>query len=237
MSKFWEQDLEVGYYDKLLTRSLKRSRGFQPNWHRLTLKYIEPHLTIGKQHLDYACGPGTLIGRYSKASSLGVDISSSQIKYAIENYKSDFLSLSEFDFKKYKNRFDIVTIVGLFEFLDTNEIYQLMNKISFMMKKNSEIIITTPNFTMLFRFLMYSSILLGKKNYSNIYKSKFKKNSLHEVLKELDDFEIIKTDKILNFGLFLTIFSTKLGHRVEDLIYKITDRNFGLLLVSHLIKK
>ena len=237
MNEFWEQELEPGYYDKLLKKSLVQKRGFQPNWHRFTMEYLSDYLTKDSEHLDFACGPGTLIGLYSRARSTGVDTSKSQIKYARENYRATFFELSEFNYKEYKNYFDTVTIIGLFEFLDYEEIMELMDQISYMLKQNGQMIVTTPNFSFVFRLLMKSSVILGKKNYLSIYKSQFKSNNLNSFFDEIDDFRVKRIDKILNMGLFFTIFSSNLGMKVEKFIYNLTNKRFGLLLAMHIIKK
>lgn len=237
MSEFWDRELEPGYYDKLLKISLGKKRGFQPNWHRFTMENLSIYLEKDTEHLDYACGPGTLIGLFSKANSMGVDLSKIQIKYAKENYEGNFLALSEFEYKKYKNHFDTVTIVGLLEFLDYEDIQRLMGQILYILKKNGQVVITTPNFSSVFKSLMKASIIMGKKNYSSIYKSRFRRKSLKDFLNNLEGFQVVRVYKILNLGLFVTIFSTRLGLKIEKLLYKIMKKNVGLLLVAHLIKK
>ena len=84
MNEFWNNELQPGYYDHVLERSLKNKKDIQGNWHEITFEKISFYLIKNKKHLDYACGPGTLIGRYSNSDSIGVDISENQIKYARE---------------------------------------------------------------------------------------------------------------------------------------------------------
>ena len=86
MNNFWTDILEPGYYDKVLLNGLNKKRGIQANWHNLTFTYISQFLNPGKKHLDYACGPGTLIGNYSFSESVGVDISDKQINFAKKKY-------------------------------------------------------------------------------------------------------------------------------------------------------
>ena len=38
MNNFWENNVESGYYDKILLDGLKRNRGLQTAWHDLTFK-------------------------------------------------------------------------------------------------------------------------------------------------------------------------------------------------------
>ena len=81
MSEFWEETLPAGYYDKILLQGLKKNRGVQPNWHNLTFIEVSKLINQDSKHLDYACGPGTLVGNYLKCDSIGVDISDKQIDY------------------------------------------------------------------------------------------------------------------------------------------------------------
>ena len=82
-------------------------------------------------HLDYACGPGTLVGLFSQTKSIGVDISEKQIKFANKNYshKGEFKLVNNFDFSKILNKFDVVTVLGLLEFLNEDEIIDLISKL------------------------------------------------------------------------------------------------------------
>ena len=86
MNKFWEEDLPVGYYDKILTKGLKNKKGIQANWHNLTFVEVAEFFDNTKKHLDYACGPGTFIGNYLNCDSIGIDVSDEQIDYAKKKY-------------------------------------------------------------------------------------------------------------------------------------------------------
>ena len=85
--------------------------------------------------------------------------------------------------KKYDNYFDKITILGLIEFLSLEEIDDLIKKMRSLLKKNGEIIITTPNFVGLMNILAFLSSYLGPVNYLNQWKTKFNKNKF---LKSID---------------------------------------------------
>ena len=207
MSKFWESDLDVGYYDKLFNKgSIKK--GFQFNWHNITFLNIEKYLKKDLNHLDYACGPGTLIGHFSKANSIGVDLSKPQISYAKENYSGEFLSLDQFNYLDYEESFDIITVVGLFEFLKREDIDILLDQLHVMLKPKGRLIITTPNFSLAFKFLIYISELLGNKNIGLCTYQSLKKN-FQNLFSEHPNFEISNIYKVLNIGLFFSMFSAK----------------------------
>ena len=82
MSKFWDKELPVGYYDKIVTHGLKENKGLQANWHNSTFLKVKKYISKDDIHLDFACGSGTFIGKYLYNNSLGVDISNNQISYA-----------------------------------------------------------------------------------------------------------------------------------------------------------
>ena len=62
--KFWNENFEKGYYDILISSGLLIGRNFQANWHNCTYLYVKKYINQRDNHLDYACGSGTFIGRY-----------------------------------------------------------------------------------------------------------------------------------------------------------------------------
>ena len=65
-----------------------------------------------------------LLLKLCNTKSLGIDISSNQINYANGNYSSEgeFLTLNKFAIEYYEGKFDCITVLGLFEYLENNEI-------------------------------------------------------------------------------------------------------------------
>ena len=57
---------------------------FKHNFHQLD--EVKTFCKENNVHLDYACGPGTFIGKYVKKNSLGIDLSKDQIEYASDKY-------------------------------------------------------------------------------------------------------------------------------------------------------
>ena len=66
MKNFWENNLPSGYYDLIVRQGIENNRGIQTCWHVLTYSKVCSFVEENMDHLDYACGPGTLIGRYTK---------------------------------------------------------------------------------------------------------------------------------------------------------------------------
>lgn len=234
MNEFWETELEPGYYDKILSKGIKSGKGIQANWHNITLLNVQKYITKNCVHLDYACGPGTLIGKYSEANSLGVDIAQSQIEYAIHKYgeKGNFLTKENFSFNNYENYFDIVTVLGLFEFLNDREIKQFLDTAYLSLKKGGKLIITTPNFNSI---IYPVAERLGLVNWSGEHKNKFNKKKLEHLL-EKSDFKNISIRKILNFGMLTSFISVKIGILLENFFKKILFESQGFVIFAELEK-
>ena len=74
-------------------------------------------------------------------------MTASQINYARENFgkNNSFYSLNEFK-KLNSSKFDIVTILGLIEFLNDDQVNQILGDIKKLIKTKGRVVITTPNF-------------------------------------------------------------------------------------------
>lgn len=238
MKDYWEISIEPGYYDKIYKEGLKNKRGFQSNWHLTTLKKIEKYLAEGIDHLDYASGPGTLVGNFSKSRSIGVDISKKQIKFAKENYSNYiFFELDNFNYKDYKEKFDLITVLGLFEFIDLVEIKRILNEFSYMLKQNGILIITTPNFKIGLKILLRVSQYFDITGYNEIYKSKFIRSSFKKFLHNQINFEVVTVENFLNIGAAFSVFSHNLSSFFEKIFNKIFQKKYGFLLFAILRKK
>ena len=71
----------------------------QSNWHNITFLRIKKIFKTIQKHLDYACGPGSLIGLYSDSDSFGFDISKEQIDFANNEYSKN---INKFTYQKNK---------------------------------------------------------------------------------------------------------------------------------------
>tara|TARA_Y100000389_G_C17417382_1_gene494572 strand:+ start:117 stop:821 length:705 start_codon:yes stop_codon:yes gene_type:complete len=234
MNKFWERDLDPGYYDKILKAGLISGKGIQTNWHNITLLNVKQYIENNMKHLDYACGPGTLIGKYSHADSIGVDIAEQQIEYAKSQYedKGLFVNTKNFSFDNYEEYFDVVTVLGLIEFLSDSEIIELVKKIYKSLKPGGELILTTPNFNSLIYPL---SEILGIVNWSGEHKNKFNKKKIKKVFGN-SPFEIVGIKKILNIGMLFSIFSIKIGIFIEKIFGRIILNSQGFVFIVQLKK-
>lgn len=237
MSEFWKESIDDGYYDKILTLGLSKNKGIQANWHNLTFLKVKNYLASNKKHLDYACGSGTLIGLYSEAQSVGFDISERQIHYANTKYnqKANFYLSSELNFEKNLNKYDVITVLGLLEFLDNKKNIEIINNLRTLLKPNGKLILTTPNFTSTMYLLEKVINIFGGVSYQNQHINKLNKSKLSLLLNQTN-FNKIKVQKIINFPVFLSFINIKLAVKFNSLIEKISNNKVGYLLLAELTK-
>tara|TARA_B100000029_G_C17526998_1_gene942011 strand:- start:252 stop:971 length:720 start_codon:yes stop_codon:yes gene_type:complete len=231
-NNFWDDQIEEGYYEKVLSQGLERKTGIQSNWHNITFLKIKKHLSSDIKHLDYACGPGSLIGLYSESKSLGYDISDKQIKYAKKRFSSNTKVFTTEREEILRNgKYDLITICGLFEFLKNQEILELMNELRQLLKQGGKIIITTPNYRGIFPFIEKIGEIIGEVEYRQVNINKFNITKLEKILQE-GEFTNFKVQKFLNVGVFASLFGHKIGIKLESLIGKVFNNFFGLLLYA-----
>lgn len=228
---FWHQDIEPGYYDKIIQLGLEKNKGLQSNWHNCTYKKVLDLINNSSNNLDFACGSGTFIGRYLQSKATGVDIALEQVNYARSKFKDkDFFSVEEFNNLNTEEKFETITVLGLIEFLTVNEFLVILKQLRELLDKNGKIVLTTPNYSIMFKAIQKLSIIFGLNNYSEVTVSKFTKNKITNILQRFD-FEDIEVKKIVNFGIFFSIFSHNLGLKIEKLIEKYFSNYFGFILL------
>lgn len=238
MSNFWNSELSIGYYDKIVEEGFQNKKGIRSYWHISTLKKVLQYINNDLTHLDYACGPGTLIGLTYNDNSIGIDISSNQIKYANDKYSNNgkFYSLEEIDFNKFSNMFDIVTILGLIEFLEDNEISELMKTIDKILKINGKIVLTTPNFKGNMLLLEKAQNYFGSVNYSNQHINKFDKEKLTSTFSSFTNYNF-NFISFLNISIVFSALGHSFAFRIEKIIANIFKNKFGSLFLVVLTKK
>ena len=236
MSDFWINELEPGYYDKIISSGLKVNKGLRASWHNYTNLVVKDEVIINDVHLDYACGPGTLIGLYTTAKSTGVDISEAQIIYALENYgeKGKFFTTKSKDFRVYERKYNIVTVIGLFEFLDDDEIIKLLNKFYKLLLPGGKVVVTTPNFLSTMHIMVKIQNIIGN-DYGGLHINKFSKRKLRKLM-AASEFHNIEIRKYMNIGVFLGIFNIRFSNTAQKFIEKVFSDFFGFMLTAKLTK-
>lgn len=238
MSKFWTYNFETGYYDKILEKGLKKNRGIQAGWHNITFLKLKKYIYQDSVHLDYACGPGTFIGKYIKNKSIGIDISKNQIMFAKNKYGKygEFREIAEIDLLRYKNYFDVITIAGLLEFLTTEEAKDLIISLKNNLNEKGKIILTTPNYGSSFRFLQPIARLISRINYGPALVTRYNYNTAKS-LDILDHYKEINVKKIITIGWILSFFNLDLGKLANSYFEKLFRNRFGYLLLIEIKKE
>tara|TARA_E500000331_G_C17253703_1_gene712242 strand:- start:1790 stop:2503 length:714 start_codon:yes stop_codon:yes gene_type:complete len=237
MDDFWNKQLTPGYYDKVLEDGLLKKRGIQSNWHHSTFVNVSNLIINVNNHLDYACGPGTFIGKYLDLNSIGVDISEKQIDYASRKYESkgQFLTTEDFKYKQYEKNFEAITIIGLFEYLSDNEILNLMKQMHFILSNDGKVIITTPNYKSFMSILDRIVNRFSKVNYEAKNINKFDSKKILELMKKTS-FRNVEVKKIINVGVFVGFINIRLSQIIQSFIYKLTNGRYGYLLMVIITK-
>ena len=236
MSHFWEKEIPKGYYDKAISFDKKSKYDTQSNWHKTTFESISNKTKNSKILLDFACGSGTFLGHYiKKETSIGVDISETQILYAKEKYKDSgsFFTLHEFKFEDYKNYFDTITCIGLFEFISKEEADYYLDRFKYCLKDNGKIIISTPNFKLVMRTIEFILSRFGNIDYSNQYKTKYNKKTFTKILTR-HNFKKLKIKKIISLFIFLSSFSGNVALKLNKKYSDIFRENSGVLLIAEI---
>ncbi|OGS45232.1 MAG: hypothetical protein A2539_10400 [Elusimicrobia bacterium RIFOXYD2_FULL_34_15] len=112
--------------------------------------------------LDIGCGHGRLL-YYLKSRGYhnihGIDISSQQIKAAIQNGFDSVECASAFDFLNNKREeYDAIIMIDILEHIEKSEELQLLNKVHNALKINGRVILQLPNALSLFNEFLYQDI-------------------------------------------------------------------------------
>lgn len=234
--KIW-LELEVGYYDQIIKSGLIKNRGIQANWHNLTYKNVLQEIGEGGILLDYASGSGTFIGRYYKVKdAIGVDISKDQIGYSkIEFPQYTFLNSKDFYIDDYLNYFDVITILGLIEFLNTEQVDNLLAELKKCLKPGGKLIITTPNYSLLMRLYLVLLSRLKPNNYEPYTVNKLNSKVVNLISKSWN-FKSYEVKKIVSLGVFFSFISIDFGIMIDQFIQKIFRNGVGYILLITLKK-
>jgi len=234
---FWNDEISIGYYDELLIKGRSLNQGIQPSWHHLTFLAVSEKVENSTSHLDYACGPGTFIGIYLKNNnSIGVDLAESQIQYAAKKYPNNtFYTLKEFKEININNDFEVITVIGLLEFLSDKEIIELINFLKTLLKQDGKIIFSTPNFKSTMYFFSKLLKFFTSVNYENQWINKKGKKDLTRLL-ENNNISKFNIEKHVNFGIIFGLLNLNLGTQVSRAISKLCRFRIGWILVVNLSK-
>ena len=233
--KFWEEFIEPGYYDNLYYKALSKNYGLQNAWEYYTVEHILDCLEKNNNsHLDYACGPGTLLNLINSNLKVGIDISQKQINFAKKKYGNlnKFLHVDNRDqLVTSEVKFDTITCIGLFEFLNEEEINNLLDYFFQLMHDNSTLIITTPKFSLTFNIILRISNLFRKFNYKSIHINKTDNQLLVKQF-EKTKFQVVELRNIFTPAIFLSLFYIKFSFKIEKFLNRIFSYKFGFIQLA-----
>ena len=239
MSTFWKDTIPTGYYDNVVGNKRYGLASIQANWHKSTFENVKKFINPSDKILDYACGSGNFLGSFENLSncSIGVDISTKQINYANNKYRDSakFIELNNFDINNYEGKFNSITCLGLIEFIDKTEVYELIEKFYLCLKPGGRLIITTPNFTFIMKTLEIILNKYGEVNYENEYKNRFTNTEIKDLFSDTV-FNKVQIKKIITPLVFLSFFGNQLGFKVNNIFEKIFKNRYGFLFMIVLQK-
>lgn len=235
---FWEENLDPGYYDKILETGLSKRKGIQSFWHNTTFNLVKNYIGKSTKHLDFACGPGSFTGRYLETYSLGFDISSNQIDYARIKFssKNNCNFVNEKTIVTKQAPYDTITVLGLIEFLDDKEVVHLIDELYSLLNNGGKLIMTTPNYQLPMKILIYFTSNFGKIDYNTTFINKFNVKKIEKILLEtnVNNFTI---SKYMNVGIVFSLFSHQFGNLIQEFFDRIFNKKFGLMLAIIIHKK
>jgi len=237
MTNFDYENIPIGYYDDVLQKGLSSGKGIQANWHNKKFLSVYELIQNCKVHLDYGCGPGTFIGNYSRLESVGVDISEIQISFAKKKYGTnfEFFNTSQIEQENFNKKFDVITSIELIEHLTDEEILKLLDDLYDLLDEGGILVLTTPNFSSTYSLIELAVNIFGKVSYKEQHINKFNKSRLLELLNQ-SNFEKIEICKIMNYGIFFSIFSIKFALKINDFFENLFNNNLGFLFLVQLKK-
>jgi len=177
------------------------------------------------------------LGLYLKSNkSIGVDISKNQIEYAKAKYpEKTFYTVEEFENLYLEDTFNTITVIGLLEFLSDEEILDLITYLKTLLKKEGNIIFSTPNFKGSMK--LFSKLLkyLSPISYEDEWITKKGKKEFFQLFYE-NNIHNFSIEKHINFGIIFSFFNLNFGTKTSQIIAKIFKYKIGWILLIKLSK-
>lgn len=241
--------IPYGFYDKIF-ESKDGTRKFW-HWHKFDSVVRTIDFTHVNTLLDVGCFSGSFAGRFLSDSirSVSVDILESQIRYAKAHFETpskefiyyhDFTELPE---AIHQSRFDVVTFIEVIEHLHQADIRSFFDAIVKVTHKDSQIIITTPNYISPWPFLEIILNHMSDVKYEEQHVTKFNFwNFIPKLKKIYPDFEkYFEVSLITSSHLvtpFIAAFNYNLATKLSKSIKPSSWMNpFGSILILKLVRK
>ena len=177
--------IPVGFYDEVF----HRNQGIQSKWHHHKFRRIVHEISAGSHHLDFGCGPGTLVSLLPPGvSAFGVDIASAQIAYAQEHYGcpgKEFITIDSGKLPFPSETFDSISCIEVIEHLDPGTTAIIFSEFLRVLKSGGKLIVTTPNYGSLWPVLEKMVNRFSGLSYEEQHISKFRRSDLGSLFKRI----------------------------------------------------
>jgi 2-polyprenyl-3-methyl-5-hydroxy-6-metoxy-1,4-benzoquinol methylase len=202
--------IPVGFYDEIF----QRNRGIQCKWHHHKFRRIVQEIGSVSKHLDFGCGPGTLIHLLpSGISAVGVDIAATQVSYAERNYGSpekQFIQIESSQLPFPDETFDSISCIEVVEHLELKLTRAILAEFIRVLKPGGKLIVTTPNYGSLWPLIEIMVNRLSDVSYEEQHIAKFRRPNLDTLLKEAG-FSQVTVGTFMSMSPFLAGIHWKLA--------------------------
>jgi SAM-dependent methyltransferase len=177
--------IPVGFYDEVF----QRNRGIQCKWHHHKFRRIVQEIGNAGKHLDFGCGPGTLIHLLPQGTTaIGVDIAAPQLAYAEKNYatpEKQFIKIDSPQLPFLDETFNSISCVEVVEHLELKLTREILTEFIRVLRPGGKLILTTPNYGSLWPLVEGMVNRLSDVSYEEQHITKFKRASLQALLAEV----------------------------------------------------
>ena len=224
--------IPVGFYDEVF----QRNRGIQSKWHRHKFRRIVQEIGTVSKHLDFGCGPGTLIHLLGLGiSAIGVDIAASQLSYAERNYASpekQFVQIESSSLPFADQTFDSITCIEVVEHLELKLTREILKEFIRVLRPGGKMILTTPNYGSLWPLIEMMVNRLSDVSYEEQHITKFRRPNLYTLLRETG-FSAVTVTTFMSVSPFLAGINWTLADRAWPADQSISRLpGVGLLLLG-----
>jgi 2-polyprenyl-3-methyl-5-hydroxy-6-metoxy-1,4-benzoquinol methylase len=193
--------MPAGYYDSIH----EDSGTLRSKWHRVKFEYVED-VILGlkyspKRIVDYACGPGTFLGRYLlnlNVEKIGLDISESQIAYAVNKFGSNVTFVNSKS-QIAQSSIELITAIEFIEHISESQLQVFFHDCFELLSDSGTLILTTPNYKGFWPVLEKLTDWLFGTEYHAQHIVKYNETSLKSSL-ILANFKVQSIETILNFS-------------------------------------
>jgi ubiquinone/menaquinone biosynthesis C-methylase UbiE len=227
--------IPVGFYDQVF----QRNRGIQSKWHHHKFRRIVQEIGNVSKHLDFGCGPGTLIHLLPQGiSAVGVDIAAAQLTYAQQNYAGphkEFVKIDSPHLPFPDQSFDSISCVEVIEHLELKLTHEIFAEFTRVLRPGGKLIVTTPNYGSLWPLIEVMVNRLSDVSYEEQHITKFKRANLQILLKE-SGFSPVSVTTFMSVSPFLAGINWSLADRawtIDQLISSTSGAGLLLLGIAH----